>query len=80
MNNEPEIIPGSDEEFAAMQALVAELRAQLPTLTPKQYDLVGLYILSALYLGRGQWKYNDPIKRYLARGEISARPDLRVVK
>ena len=80
MAEEREILHGSDEEYAAMQALVAELRALLPPLDEKQYQLVWLYILSALYLGQGRWKYNDPIKRYLARGEILARPDLKIVK
>jgi hypothetical protein len=48
----------SDEDaqrrFENIQSLVSNLRSILPPMTEPQAQLVGLYILNAVYLGEGE--------------------------
>lgn len=46
--------PSFDAKFEAMRALVHNLRSVLPPLTEGQSQLVGLYILNAVYVGEGE--------------------------
>lgn len=43
-----------DPEFESLSQLVTNLRTILPPLTHVQNQLVGLYLLQAFYLGKGE--------------------------
>lgn len=58
--------------FENIRTLVRNLRNVLPPLTHAQSELVGLYILNAVYLGEG-----EPFTTFPTLGE--RRPQLRLV-
>lgn len=70
-----------DDEFPSLKELCENLRASLPPLKEHQYQLVGLYLLAALYLGQGRDDYHKPIDRFYALDKLNNPPNpLKVVK
>ena len=64
------------DEFLELKGLVENLRASLPPLREDQYQLIGLYMLAALYLGNGEEDFHRPIDEFFAKQGAS----LKVVK
>ena len=52
------------DEFAGLKGLVENLRASLPPLKEDQYQLIGLYMLAALRLGKGEEDFHRCIDDY----------------
>lgn len=67
------------DEFASLQEMIELLRSSLPALDANQHQLVGIYMLAALKLGKGEPDYLGPINRYFASKEPK-RLVLAVVK
>jgi hypothetical protein len=64
------------DEFVNLKELVENLRSSLPPLKERQYQLIGLYLLAALRLGKGAEDYHQCIDDYHNRPGTA----LRVVK
>ena len=64
------------DEFAELKVLVENLRASLPPLKEHQYQLIGLYMLASLRLGKGQQDFQRCNDEFFKQ----AKPALAVVK
>ena len=65
------------DEFSELKGLVENLRASLPPLKEHQYQLVGLYLLAALRLGKSDETFHRCIDEFFTKQDSAA---LRVVK
>lgn len=71
------------DEFAELKGLVTELQVVLPPLKEHQRQLLGLYVLAALRLGKGDETFRDCVDGYYAkdaRETTGGAPELRVIK
>lgn len=64
------------DEFAELKRLVENLRASLPPLKEHQYQLVGLYLLATLRLGKGEPQFHRCIDEFYE----PVAPKLRLVE
>lgn len=58
------------DEFAELKALVAEMQVVLPPLKEHQRQLLGLYALAALRLGKGEEHFRDCVDGYYAKDAV----------
>lgn len=63
-----------EREFLSLQTLVHNLRSVLPPMTEGQSQLVGLYLLNALYLGAGDEFDTFPVLREEPRPALTVIP------
>ena len=67
-----------NDEFASLKELVETLREALQPLNKRQHDLIGVYMLGALNLGKSDVGYLGVIDRYYESQEPK-KPKLTLV-